>query len=93
MQNGQVWLRAELLRGLGAVVNSQPKTLRITLDKHELTNKSIGAKFHDFGWWVPLDKTMQAVDWRMTWNEKTREAIVEPAVSPTPQPATPKPAP
>jgi hypothetical protein len=76
IQNNNLWIRVELLRGLGARVQIDPKGVEIRAGERTLSGKALGAKLRDYGWWVPLRATARALGWRVDWVSAKREAVV-----------------
>jgi hypothetical protein len=76
LDKGSLWIRVELLRGLGARVQIDPKGVEIRAGERTLTGKALGAKLRDYGWWVPLRATARALGWRVDWVSAKREAVV-----------------
>jgi hypothetical protein len=81
LRGPQVWLRAELLQGLSAHIQSDRTSLRIHGGKHPrgIDGRSLGARWEGYGWWVPLRKTADTLGWRVAWDAKKREAVVHTA--------------
>ncbi len=77
LEGGALWVRAEELRGLGAVVEPGATTVTVSAGGKSLTGAELGAFQRDLGWWVPLRKTCQALGWRVEWHPDRHEAVVD----------------
>ncbi len=73
---GRLWLRAELLRGLGARLLSEPGRLKVRAGSRCLDAAALGAQWRERGWWVPVRGAAQAFGWGLTWRARSREAVV-----------------
>jgi hypothetical protein len=77
LKAGRLWIRAELLRGLGARVEADPKSVVIQVGNRRLAGKEVGARWQDYGWWVPLGKVAQKLGWQVSWHPRTQDAVVD----------------
>ena len=76
IERGHVWVRAELLRGLGLDVQATPATLLLRQGEQTLTGEQVGAKRREGGWWVGLLAVADKAGWRVTWLPADKEADV-----------------
>lgn len=80
LENGQVWVRAELLRGFRAWVTASPDHLVIRDQKRSVNETTAGAKWRDGGWWVPLRATAAELGWPVYWAAGKREVVVRQSI-------------
>jgi len=80
IEKGTLWVRAELLRGFGARVQMEKKGMEIRAGDKTIAGKTIGAKFRDYGWWVPLRRAASALGWQVDWLPLSQEAVVHASV-------------
>lgn len=72
----RVWVRAELLRGLGAFVYPEAKRLRARSGDRLVEGPELQAELRKGHWWVPLRAAAVAFGWVVKWDSKSREAVV-----------------
>jgi len=77
---GQMWVRAELLRGFRAWVTSTPEHLVIRDQRRRLNEKTAGAQWRDGGWWVPLRATAAGLGWPVHWAASQGEVVVRQSI-------------
>jgi hypothetical protein len=76
MMDGALWVRAELLRGLGARVEASPKQVEVRSGDRRVKGGEVGARWKDWGWWVPLRATAAKLGWRVEWMPAQRQAVL-----------------
>lgn len=75
-RDGALWARAELLRGLGALVSITPEHLLVRAGGIRSDEKSLGAERRSDGWWVPLRKGCTALGWETRWDAREQQVVV-----------------
>ncbi len=79
MRQGRLWIRAELLKGLGAKVKRDEKTLEVRFDKDApLGVADLSARRKENGWWVPLRAVAARCGWKVRWDGRARLATIKP---------------
>ncbi len=76
IEKGSTWVRVELLRGLGARVKTDRKGAQVRAGDKTLTAAQVGAKWRDYGWWVPLRPAAEALGWQVAWQAATKDVVV-----------------
>ncbi|HEU4754134.1 MAG TPA: hypothetical protein VFU47_13575, partial [Armatimonadota bacterium] len=64
-------------RGFGARVETDQSGARIAGRDRTMDAAEVGAEYRDYGWWVPLRRTAEALGWRAHWSPRAREAVVD----------------
>lgn len=72
-----LWLRAEHLRAAeGLHVDADRNHLSVRIGDRTISGEELGAKWRDYGWWVPLRRAAKALGWRVAWNNAKKEAVI-----------------
>lgn len=77
LRRGELRIRAEHLRavdGVGVDVDRTGVTVRA--GDRVVNGKELGARYEDYGWWVPLRRAATVLGWRVEWNSAKKEAVV-----------------
>ena len=77
IEKGEVWTRVEAPRGIGAEVESAKTKLSVSFGGKSVTNMTAGARYHDFGWWIPLKRTLDALGLQMEWSAENKTATIQ----------------
>jgi hypothetical protein len=78
-RNGALWARAELLRGLGAIVAVTPEHLLVRTADSRGDEKTLAAERRSDGWWVPIRTACTALGWKARWDSKAQQVVVDSA--------------
>ncbi|NLH99962.1 MAG: hypothetical protein GX446_10795 [Chthonomonadales bacterium] len=72
-----LWLRAEHLRAVdGVEVDVTREGVTVHHSGRTIGGTDLGARWRDYGWWVPLRKVAKALGWRVDWNNAKKEAVI-----------------
>lgn len=72
-----LWVRAEHLRAVeGVRVEVGRQGVSVGCGKLVLSEKVLGARYRDYGWWVPLRHAAKLLGWRTEWLPAKQEAVV-----------------
>jgi hypothetical protein len=73
----KVWIRAEVLRGIGAQVDVTQQSLNVAIDGRRLDEQALGAQYRDNGWWAPLREFQSAAAIRVDWVPEKKTAVID----------------
>jgi len=72
-----LWLRAEHLRAVeGVRVDVSGETVSVRLGDRVVSGTDLGARYRDYGWWVPLRQAARVLGWRVEWLNAKKEAAI-----------------
>ncbi|NLH99958.1 MAG: hypothetical protein GX446_10775, partial [Chthonomonadales bacterium] len=72
-----LWLRAEHLRAVdGVEVDVTREGVTVHHSGRTIGGTDLGARWRDYGWWVPLRQVAKALGWRVDWNNAKKEAVI-----------------
>ena len=78
VRDGTLLVRAEHLRAVeGVRVDVTKEAVTIVAGERIIPGSELGARWRDYGWWVPLRRAAKALGWRVDWNNATKEAVVQ----------------
>jgi hypothetical protein len=75
--DGKVWIRVEMLRGLGGLVDVDSTDVRVRANNRSLDRQALHAEKRDYGWWVPVAHVARSLGWKTAWVSAERTIIVE----------------
>ncbi|NLH99960.1 MAG: hypothetical protein GX446_10785 [Chthonomonadales bacterium] len=77
LRGGSLWLRAEHLRAVdGVQVDVTRKGVTVHHSGRTIGGTDLGARWRDYGWWVPLRQVAKALGWRVDWIHDKKEAVL-----------------
>jgi len=72
-----LWVRAEHLRAVeGVRVDVDRKAVSVRLGDRVISGTELGARYRDYGWWVPLRQAARVLGWRVEWLNAKKEAAI-----------------
>ena len=72
-----LWARAEHLRAVeGVRVDVDRQGVAVRYGEIVLKGNDLGARWRDYGWWVPLRQAARVLGWRVDWNNAKKEAVI-----------------